>query len=815
MKPRRSGAVRRISRSLVLALLGSALMPAQGNAPNRLAQLINARVSRGGSFSLEIPNGPAATTAKTIALARGNRSIVLPAIYVPPVAPSKNGEVSAQVPDWLPLGDYSVLVHFDQQDYPGSSALSVGPPGNPPVHLNEFAPPNTYDLTTVYNPDPSQWRAASIDLVRLDFQSPGIDGRPLLLNGVPFEPVLGTCSALPPLGTQTNPTAWPEPIYEEISGPGHIQLCRVPKDSVVTVQGLSDVRPTQVGQSEQQWIREPAHGQKASVVSLTLHGSDFQYDHPYDNVVSINHIRVPVIWDSCATLPPAGTSTSPVASQIHGEVISTQEMHLCMVPLPSDGQLLVSVGYGDVSSETRAYRVFFESEWRVAIESGIVALILALLPLGLLSFVKQQYAVADETYKLRMLFLDPQTDTYSLSKLQFYLWTVAAIFGYTYLFVSRVRVQFQAWPDVSSTLPGIIAVAAGTAVGSQVITSTKGAKGAGDEKPSFADFITSGGVVAPDRLQMLLWTLFGVVAFLEATLQQGPGTISELPAVPERLLYLMGLSSVAYLGGKMARKAGPIIDEISLTPPGSDEAILKSRDVASQLPDFAAPIAAAQASIPAPNAAAGVPAKAAVDALSNAVSTAGAAMTSSDITQLIATLGKFRQTAEKAAEDAASDFAQNKASQADAETAQGAAAALQDFSASIVQAISFAAAQQMPAIIGGLQQPRTIEIRGSNLATDATFQLSDADLPFRMLLNKDGQNAPDVVVRDETTPTFAKLMRLTIDPAKLGDADLAQFRNWFGADGKLTFTITNPDGQHAVISFTVPPGIGKKSETVK
>jgi hypothetical protein len=101
-----------------------------------------------------------------------------------------------------------------------------------------------------------------------------------------------------------------------------------------------------------------------------------------------------------------------------------------------------------------------------------------------------------------MLFLDPETDTYSLSKLQFYLWTVASLFAYAYLVIGRIHVQFASWPDVPSTPPGIIAVSAGTAVGSQLITTFQGSKGAGAESPSIADLITSGGVVAADRLQM-------------------------------------------------------------------------------------------------------------------------------------------------------------------------------------------------------------------------------------------------------------------------------------------------------------------------
>jgi hypothetical protein len=72
-----------------------------------------------------------------------------------------------------------------------------------------------------------------------------------------------------------------------------------------------------------------------------------------------------------------------------------------------------------------------------------------------------------------------------------------------------------------------------------------------------------------------------------------------------------------------------------------------------------------------------------------------------------------------------------------------------------------------------------------------------------------------VVLRDDNAATFAKVMRLTIDPARLGDADLAQFQKWFAADGTLTFTITNPDGQRAVITFTMPPGASQKTGTAK
>lgn len=164
---------------------------------------------------------------------------------------------------------------------------------------------------------------------------------------------------------------------------------------------------------------------------------------------------------------------------------------------------------------------------------------------------------------LSAIFLDKETNTYSLSKLQFYLWTLAALFGYVYLSVSRSLVQGKIeFADIPENLPGILLVAVSTSALAVGITSAKGSKGAGEAGPSLSDFVTSGGLVAAERVQFLVWTLIGVGAFIFLTLSTEPGRIENLPAVPERFLYLMGISSFGYLGGKIGRKPGPVITQI-------------------------------------------------------------------------------------------------------------------------------------------------------------------------------------------------------------------------------------------------------------
>jgi hypothetical protein len=547
---------------------------------------------------------------------------------------------------------------------------------------------------------------------------------------------------------------------------------------------------------------------KTRVASLVLRGHGFQ-PNAADNVILINSVPQHMEPGDCAV---GGADEKAVSGQITAQVISDQEIDLCLVPVPENGQFRVQVAVGDRLSEQQTFRVYRFGKTGVALASGIIALILALLPLYLLSWIKDSYTILDQTYKLRLLFLDPETDSYSLSKLQFYLWTVAALFGYSYLFISRVLVQNVTWPDIPENLPGVIAVAAGTSISSLFITASKGSKGAGPIQPGFADFITSGGVVAPDRVQMLLWTLFGVSAFIVASLGDPPGTIKGLPTVPDRLLYLMGLSSAGYLGGKLARKAGPVINEISISPMDPDDAILSAAaSSATDGPDFTEAIAAAQRWLTACGTPSNAHAQAVLTALSDAVSAASAARNTEVFDTLLDTLGQLRQRAEAEALAAAQDFSGQPALAPDAAAAQAAAHALQEFYADVTLAIAQSAAFHMREVLDIPRVGRTITIRGTNLSADALLQMDHADLPFRMLSNSEGKQLPEIVAREDASPALARVMQLRIDPANLEDADFQQFRTWFGTKGVHTFTLTNPDGQMAEASFPLPPGEGQKS----
>jgi hypothetical protein len=129
--------------------------------------------------------------------------------------------------------------------------------------------------------------------------------------------------------------------------------------------------------------------------------------------------------------------------------------------------------------------------WRAV---GITLLVAVMLPWWLIKFCSAPYTIDSKKYRLSSLFLDKETDTYSLSRLQFYVWTVASVFAYVYLALACHLVQGN-WilPGIPPNLTTMYFISAATGVSAVAITDARGAKGAGPIYPSLADFISTGG----------------------------------------------------------------------------------------------------------------------------------------------------------------------------------------------------------------------------------------------------------------------------------------------------------------------------------
>jgi hypothetical protein len=289
---------------------------------------------------------------------------------------------------------------------------------------------------------------------------------------------------------------------------------------------------------------------------------------PNDNILVVENIGEPhVTW--FMGVPPLAEANKKY-DRLSGWVVSSRELVFRGLPQSMQGKVNLRVRVGARLSEPFPIILAQVPYW---VPFGVAAgslLVLAGCLFGLIRSGVSVYRVVDKTYGLaQAFFIDPETDTYSLSKFQFYWWTALAIFGYVYLTIARSLIQgvFEFAP-LPSGLPSLLLVSATTKVLAQGITSLRGPKGAGDIHPSFADFVTTGGIVSAERTQFFVWTLIGGLGFLFLVLARDPGNVQDLPSLPDSFLALMGISSVGYLGGKVVRKPGPVINEVGAKTEG-------------------------------------------------------------------------------------------------------------------------------------------------------------------------------------------------------------------------------------------------------
>lgn len=270
---------------------------------------------------------------------------------------------------------------------------------------------------------------------------------------------------------------------------------------------------------------------------------------------------------------PAGSPRKPCLEVPKG--LETRELELVgFHPDKYSGPVKMLVRVGKNVSDPVTATMSRISSTAALLLTLLVFFVLAWIIVRLVSQGVKDYRIGAKSYgPFYGFFLDKETNSFSLSKFQLLAWTAVSTFGYIYLFVCRMMVQWDfSFPPIPDNLPQLLAISAGTTVAATGITSTVGTKGAGDVSPSFSDFISTGGLVVGERFQFFVWTLVGCLGFLSLLMLKNPATINELPRVPDGFLYLMGVSSAGYLGGKVVRKPGPVIKLVAVTnvvPPGA------------------------------------------------------------------------------------------------------------------------------------------------------------------------------------------------------------------------------------------------------
>ncbi|MDT4287979.1 hypothetical protein RO575_00235 [Methylomonas sp. MO1] len=349
----------------------------------------------------------------------------------------------------------------------------------------------------------------------------------------------------------------------------------VPKDLTVYPPVTGDRTPTITGVYPTVVYPEENTG----TYSITISGENFS-SYGFDNKIhrydssgkSLGEIQV-ACWNN-----KTKDGKVCIEEQIKGE-IDGDSLKISNLPKQDNNvgnQIQLKIA--DKESSRSTQKITFASRSKdfpkqVAVTAAIVFFAI-LLFVYFVTKAKKGTQIAGEDNKSSFfgrLFIEPETNTYSLSRMQFYIWTGVGVFGYAYLAGSKWLVQglWTTLVEVPQNLPGVILISTLTGIGGLHLQESQ-AKGAGPEKPSLGDFFMTGGVIAPERVQFVVWTVVAVIGFITQLLATDPGIITDLPKIPDGFLELMGISSFGYLGGRFIRKPGPILEKITSSSSGSD-----------------------------------------------------------------------------------------------------------------------------------------------------------------------------------------------------------------------------------------------------
>jgi IPT/TIG domain len=159
----------------------------------------------------------------------------------------------------------------------------------------------------------------------------------------------------------------------------------------------------------------------------------------------------------------------------------------------------------------------------------------------------------------------------SSSKLQWFLWLIAILFGYVAIWVLRAEQgNYSALTEIPVNLLTVLGFSTGTAAAAKGITAGyvqtgKVAKTGVSANPTPA---TTGGIFQDDsggpelaKIQMIGFTIIAIGIFLATVIHQiVTGDIKDsLPNIDSSLMVLMGISQGGYLGKKLVTFGTPVL----------------------------------------------------------------------------------------------------------------------------------------------------------------------------------------------------------------------------------------------------------------
>jgi amino acid transporter len=149
---------------------------------------------------------------------------------------------------------------------------------------------------------------------------------------------------------------------------------------------------------------------------------------------------------------------------------------------------------------------------------------------------------------------------YSTSKLQFWLWTIVALFSYVAFYAARVNSGlFKPIDSVPQSLLIAMGLSAVTTVAAKGITVAQVQNGSVAKSAVALSQARAAQVLEDDagnldlsKIQMLAWTLVAIGVYIINTCSLiNLRTLDALPDISSALMTLMGIGQAAYLGKKL------------------------------------------------------------------------------------------------------------------------------------------------------------------------------------------------------------------------------------------------------------------------
>lgn len=206
------------------------------------------------------------------------------------------------------------------------------------------------------------------------------------------------------------------------------------------------------------------------------------------------------------------------------------------------------------------------TEWKIY--SGILGLILTILFLISLYWILRKLIKKEQEKEekaksgikrpsivifFELILTDRVTNTYSLSKFQAFVWTIAAIGSYAYVIISQgLLLRNGKIPDFNPTLVVLMSISYGGLLAANGLGAKKPKNEVKAKPPQLSNLFCEAGSVDLSRLQLFGFTLVSIAAYIYNLALGNP--LEGLPDIPPTLLGLMGVSQTGYLGNKAIGK---------------------------------------------------------------------------------------------------------------------------------------------------------------------------------------------------------------------------------------------------------------------